>query len=293
MYKHNQRKPTNYSGGQNCGFQFGIIECRYFPKPTHFINTMELIYVNKGEGICFAGDGITQFLPGELFFFGTTTSHYLRSAPQFYDPNYPLRCGATYLRFGEGALPADYASLLDCSNISLLIENAERGIRWRSKFIGKDIVDEIEKMEQMPGLDRYICLLRVLNKLGQIIDNGEMIARERSEQSLNSNDVAFKRVIGYISHNFHRNITLDELADYTDMNRTALCRHFRSHAGRSIFEFLLNFRIDFTKQQLKTTNLTISEIAQSAGFHNLPNFNVQFKRIEGCTPSEYRLHILT
>ncbi len=290
---HMQRKYSK-RGNEECGvrggLQFGIIECRYFPKPTHQSKAIELIYINKGEGICFAGNSVTQFLPGELFFFSASTSHYLKSSQQFYDPNYPLRCGATYLRFNEGILPAEYSSLIDCNNISNLVKSSERGIKWKSDVVNQEIVKEIEMMEQLPGLERYIQLLRVLNRLGQMIDSGEMISGERTEESMNSYDGAYKDVIEYLSHNFHRNITLDELADYTSMNRTALCRHFRSHAGRSIFDFLLDFRINYTKQLLSTTMLPIAEIAQSAGFNNLPNFNVQFRRIVDCTPGEYRIN---
>ncbi len=283
-------KRRSETEGVSGGFQFGIIECRYFPKPTRQKRCFELIYISKGEGLCFAGDEITQFHPGELLFFSDSTPHYLKSSKQFYDPSYPLRCGAISLKFNKGVLPFEYSSLQDCSNINRLIENSRRGIRWRSNHIDGEIVREIESMEQLPGLERYIQLLRVLNKLGEMIDLGEMIACERSEESLHSYDGAYQQVLEYISHNFHNNITLDELAEVTSMNRTALCRHFRGHANRSIFEYLLEFRINYAKQMLITTALPIAEIAQGAGFHNLPNFNVQFKRSTGLTPGEYRCH---
>ncbi|MFI3306647.1 MAG: AraC family transcriptional regulator [Rikenellaceae bacterium] len=290
MQKNQPKRRIEVTGVSN-GFQFGIIECRYFPKPTQQRRCFELLYINKGEGLCFAGDQITQFLPGELLFFGVDTPHYLKSAKQFYAPNYPLRCGATSVKFNEGVLPSEYSSLLDCDNINHLIKSSQRGIRWHSNSINSQIVSDIESMEQLPGLERYIQLLRVLNKLGEMLaaGDGEMISTARSEESLHTYDGAYQHVIEFISHNFHRNITLDELAEHTKMNRTALCRHFRGHAGRSIFEYLLEFRLNYAKQMLQTTNLPIAEIAQSAGFNNLPNFNVQFKRSTTITPGEYRI----
>lgn len=281
------------SGRNNGGFQFGTIECRYFPMPIRLYSEMELAYVNKGEGLCFSGDGITPFRPGELFFFSKNIAHHFKSAPQFYQPNYPLMCGATYLRFGIGTLPAEYRTLGDCANIHALIEAAQHGIKWSAQYIDETMVKEIEDMEQRCGLDRVVHLLKILDKLGSMVEAGEQISTPRSDESLRSKDKAYKEVIEYISHNFNTNITLDELAKHVGMNRTALCRHFRGHANRSIFDFLLDFRINFAKQQLTTTHLSISEIAANAGFNNAPNFNVQFKRLTKCTPGEYRLRETT
>lgn len=249
---------------------------------------MELVYINKGEGLCFAGDGITPFRPGELFFFCSNIPHHLKSAPQFYEPNYPLRCGSTYLQFSEGILPAAHHSLDEWRNINRLIKSAERGIKWSAKSIDKSIVKQIEMMELLHGFERMVRLFEVLNYLGQRVDEGENIATPKSSWVRDSSDGPYREVIEYITHNFHRNITLDVLAEHTNMNRTALCRHFKSHSGRSIFDFLLEFRINYAQQLLRTTHLPIAEIAQSAGFNSLPNFNVQFKSISRCTPGEFR-----
>lgn len=276
--------------GSGCSiFQFGITECRYFPKPTRPLTGLELVYINKGEGLCFSGDGIIQFRPGDLFFFSANTSHYFRSAPQFYAPNYPLKCGSTYLRFSEDILPIGYLRHFDCDNLKNLIVSARQGLKWSNKEIGESLIREIEKMELTQGFERYIHLLRILNMLGEKVPQGVMIATEREPERRRNSDRAYNCVVDYISHNFHRNITLDELADRADMNRTALCRHFKGHANRSIFDFLLDFRINFAQHQLTTTQISISEIATSSGFNNLPNFNVQFKRLSGLTPSEYRI----
>lgn len=277
------------SNNSDNGFRYGMMECRYFPRRMHFHPEMELVYINKGEGLCFAGDGITQFKPGELFFFSSNISHYFRSAPQFYAPNYPLKCGSTYIQFKEGILPADYRSMPGCNNISKLIIGANQGLKWNTKDIDTSVIQQIEQMELMHGFDRLIQLFDVLNKLGQRVDKSSTIASSHTSNSKHYSDSAYKKVLEYITHNFHQTITLDELAEYADMNRTALCRHFRSRAERSIFDFLLEFRITYARQQLISTHLPISEIAVESGFNNLPNFNVQFKRLTGCTPGEYRL----
>ncbi len=274
---------------QSSGFQFGTIECRYFPKLTHPVLDMELVYINKGEGLCFTGDGIMPFHTGELFFFSSNTPHYFQSAHQFYQPNYPLRCGATYLRFSDGILPMHYQTLPDCSHMKQLVESAKRGVKWDASLISESLIKEIETMEEVQGFDRFIRLLHILNELGDIVDNGIHISSEYKPATRQGADRAYNILIEYISNNFRNNITLDELAAHTDMNRTALCRHFRARSGRSIFDYLLSFRVKYAMHLLETTHLPIAEIALDSGFNNLPNFNVQFKRITGYTPTNYRI----
>lgn len=265
---------------------YGTTECRYFPKPLHHRYEIELVYINKGEGVCFAGDGMESFRAGDLFFFMAGMTHYFRSAPHFYEPSYPLRCGSTYIQFSESVLPADYQQMAGCHGVKSLIDGSVAGLKWSRGEYNNSIVECIQRMEQVSGFERLMMLYQLLDSLSGELSSAEKISSEVGIYA--SGDGAYKSVLEYIMLNFNRNITLDELAEYARMNRTALCRHFRSRVDRSIFDFLLEFRVKYAQQQLLTTKLHISQIAIEAGFNNLPNFNVQFKRLTGCTPGEYR-----
>lgn len=270
-------------------FMYGTIECRYFPKPLHYHPEMELVYINKGEGVCFAGDGMSSFKSGDLFFFIAGITHYFKSAPQFYQNSYPLRCGSTYIQFSETILPADYPNMPGCSSINNLVQSSNLGLKWSLESIPDGVVEQLEYMEQITGFERLMMLYKVLDSLGKALDQSVSIASTRGVLIVGDGcDLPCNSVLDYIMLNFHRNITLEELADNAGMNRTALCRHFRNRVGRSIFDFLLEFRIKYAQQQLLGTKLHISQIAIEAGFNNLPNFNVQFKKLSGCTPGEYR-----
>ncbi len=272
------------------GFRFGTTESRYFPKKLHKHPEMELLYINKGEGLCFAGDGITPFLPGELLFFSGYLAHYLKSAPQFYDPNYPLRCGTTYVQFSQNILPVDVTTMVECDNINNLIIAGQQGLKWSVKDLDSDTIHKIEMMEQQHGFDRMVTLYKVLDQLGKRIGDAIALASHYTiNTTRRNNGSAYKIVVEHISHNFSDTIKLDDLAAEVEMNRSALCRHFIARAECSIFEFVLKYRISYARIRLISTELPIAEIAQESGFKNLPNFNVQFKRITGCTPSEYRI----
>ena len=73
------------------------------------------------------------------------------------------------------------------------------------------------------------------------------------------------------------------------MNASSICRYFKRKTGGSIFDLILKLRIAYTKRQLSSTKTPVSTIAYDAGFNNLANFNVQFKKLTGYTPSQYRM----
>ena len=63
---------------------------------------------------------------------------------------------------------------------------------------------------------------------------------------------------------------------------------FRKQVGRSAVEYILHFRIDTACRELIGTKKSVLEIAFDCGFRNISNFNRQFRKITGCSPSEYR-----
>lgn len=52
--------------------------------------------------------------------------------------------------------------------------------------------------------------------------------------------------------------------------------------------YLMNIRVGYACRLLIDATLDISEIAYDSGFENLSNFNRQFKKIKGVTPSQFQ-----
>ncbi len=272
----------------NNAFAFRTLTCRHFPSPLHFHPEMEIVYINQGEGICFAAGGVISFQAGDIFFFGANMSHYFRSAERFYASTSKELCGSTFVQFNEQILPSAYKLMPGCNNIAKLIEEGSYGIKWSRGGISQKFADQIVSMEYTDGFDRMSRLYSLLNELGMVIGKGEHIASMKSSSDSLSSDYIYRRVTEYISLHFRDNITLLEIANYVNMNGSALCRHFKSKAGKSIFNYLLDYRIDYAKELLTSNDTLISEVAYSSGFSSIPNFNVQFKRVTGVSPSQYR-----
>ena len=53
-------------------------------------------------------------------------------------------------------------------------------------------------------------------------------------------------------------------------------------------DYLLKVRVGYACKLLSEESMHISEIAYDSGFENLSNFNRQFKKIKGITPSQFQ-----
>lgn len=97
--------------------------------------------------------------------------------------------------------------------------------------------------------------------------------------------------IEYIAEHFTEAITIRELAASVHLSESYFMNQFRRHVGLSAVEYISHFRIDMACKALIGTKKNVLEIAFDCGFRNISNFNRQFRKITGCSPTEYRKKI--
>ncbi len=95
----------------------------------------------------------------------------------------------------------------------------------------------------------------------------------------------------YIESAYCDPITVQDIADRLNINRSYLSRPFRTITGISIQDYLLDYRIRQACILLKNSDLSIRTIAHSVSYMDALYFSRLFHRKKGMTPSEYRKHI--
>jgi len=83
-------------------------------------------------------------------------------------------------------------------------------------------------------------------------------------------------------------ITLESIALNFDLSIRTLNRRFRQATGKSPIQYLQQLRMDNAKSLLKTSNLSIAEIAYSVGYTDNSYFSVMFKKMISMSPRKYR-----
>lgn len=113
-----------------------------------------------------------------------------------------------------------------------------------------------------------------------------LLTLEKSTTLL-ENDMTGK-VIHYVCNNFTRQLSLDLLSSELGMNKYYISRVFTKKIGISFNTYINNLRIDYAKQLLTTSNLSISEIAFECGFETQRTFNRTFNQFSSMSPLKYR-----
>ena len=81
---------------------------------------------------------------------------------------------------------------------------------------------------------------------------------------------------------------MDELASLIPLSKSYFMSCFKKATGVSAITYTTLVRIQQVSQMLLKTDKSVTQIASECGFHNLANFNRQFKKNTGYTPVDYR-----
>lgn len=92
----------------------------------------------------------------------------------------------------------------------------------------------------------------------------------------------------YIQQRYSKDISLEEVAKYVDISSYYFSKLFKEEEGMNFIDYVTSLRIEKAKQMLKANNISVKEICVNAGYTDPNYFSRIFKRIVGCTPTEYR-----
>lgn len=100
------------------------------------------------------------------------------------------------------------------------------------------------------------------------------------------------KVFYLIEYNYNRGISVKDVAEYVNLDRSYFSKIFRKQEGISPQEYILNHRVTQAIQLLKTTSLTLNEISKCVGIDEEYYFWRVFKKSTGYSPTEYKKELL-
>ena len=101
-------------------------------------------------------------------------------------------------------------------------------------------------------------------------------------------DRRLKRVVAYIEDNIAEDLSLNAMAAVAAMSPYHFARAFKAATGASPLQFVINARIERARVMLKSTRLSIFEVAFRVGYGDPGHFSRHFKSRVGTTPGAYR-----
>lgn len=254
----------------------GWSECRpgFRIRQTFFPYSIRYVIHGKGYGVW---RGKTYEIgPNQMLFLDLTEEH------EFYaDPDDP--CKFFWVRFG-GMQTASYHRLLECDkNPVLYVRNAK---------LTRQLFELLFALFEQctPGFEAVASsyITRILTDAIVIHMGGNESLDDRAPLQYAE---TVQQAIRYISDNHQEPIKVEDIADYVHLSPNYFSRLFKQATGCTTTEYLIKYRLRIAKELLAGTDVSLGEVAQTAGFCSQSYFSKMFRRFEGMTPFEYRQSI--
>ncbi|WP_317967100.1 helix-turn-helix domain-containing protein [Paenibacillus sp. CCS19] len=96
------------------------------------------------------------------------------------------------------------------------------------------------------------------------------------------------KAVDYLKDRFREKIRLQEVADRFHLSAAYFGQQFKRETGYGFHDYILRLRIEEARRLLRRTDMLVSDIAASLGYHDTDYFSEKFKAVTGELPSSYK-----
>ena len=100
-------------------------------------------------------------------------------------------------------------------------------------------------------------------------------------------DARMIEIMNYVQANYI-DITLDDLAEKFFLSKPYLSKYIKEKSGMTFGDLVKKIRMKKAKALLKSSNMTVENIAMSVGYQNVEHFNRLLKKAYDMTPMQFR-----
>lgn len=126
----------------------------------------------------------------------------------------------------------------------------------------------------------FEAVLKILNVV--------LSTKTQPEESFENYPPILKQIINNFNKPFSLKTSVSDIIAQTGYNTSYISRLFKKHTGENLSDYLKNLRLKHVAYYLKTTDLSLREIADIVGVESLSYLNSIFKKKYGEPPIQYR-----
>jgi AraC family transcriptional regulator, melibiose operon regulatory protein len=97
-----------------------------------------------------------------------------------------------------------------------------------------------------------------------------------------------EKIAIYVAQNYASSITVSNIGNAMGLHPDYANTIFKKAFGSTLSDYITAERISHAQRKLLTTETSITEIAFESGFNSIGRFNAAFRKINGCTPREFK-----
>lgn len=275
----------------NTGKHLLWVDCHKINGPKEFEQHhhafLEMSCVLRGTGTYCVNHEEFDMRPGDIFLFSPTDEHRLVLRNEQLE-HIVIHIDPFFLWNALGN-DMDYKFLM-----VFFQRNAQFRCRLdRENPAGAQLVQWFREIlqESLSRQDCYELMIKIKLQsiLAQIIRCYDCIDTGKAALMLRSGDLEkMNQVLAYIEEHLHEKIRLSELAAIAHVSTSYFSTIFKQINGLPPVEYVVGRRIQRAVEYIRTTDMSLADIATACGFNNSTNFYKAFHRVTGRTPASYR-----
>lgn len=197
-------------------------------------------------------------------------------------------CQLYIIGFGKELLNGANLFSSTMNYLSSLIETPVVSLQPDVTELFKDYFMLLIKMVRMKDIHpnnelTSTILLTILHGIGSIHQNITI-----STRTFSRGDEIVKRLVRHIINHYTKERSVSFYADLLHISPQHLSTTVNKVTGKTVTEIIAKLVITDAEAKLKSTDLTIQEIAYSLNFPDISFFGKYFKRYTGMSPKQYR-----
>lgn len=251
----------------------------------HWHPEIEITFVQEGEMIYQVNGDSFHLHKGEALFGNSSTLH----AGHMFDGK---DCIYTSITFDSRLLYGYESSILYRKYVVPIVQDFALSAiyfdltkEWHNDIISIiQCLIELNKYHDITYELDILILLQQFWKLLFLHHQTKTLVNEYDKR----NYERIRIILSFIEVNYRNRLTLEEIAEQVHLCKEECSRIFKRYMKLSLFDFILEYRIEKSLQYLMNSDLTIRDIASNVGFNDSNYYSKVFNKVKGCPPSRYR-----
>lgn len=240
-------------------------------------NEIEINYFPEGNITYLFQKERRTILPNRLaLFWGLMPHqivHYEGTAPYYV-------CTIPFSLFLEWKLPASFVSRILKGEV--VLDASAENARY-DEFLLRKWIDDIDKTNS-----EEVILLEMRARMNRLSHNLST-EKDSNQPTIDSNEINHvERIALYIGQNYRDTIEVSDIGEAAGLHPDYANSIFKKAFGLTLSEYIIEERISHAQRKLITTDNTIASIAFECGFNSISWFNACFKKMNSCTPRQFR-----
>lgn len=155
----------------------------------------------------------------------------------------------------------------------------------------REILLALKEVHDLEAAHGFAYEFDICSRLGHIwkllLLHGDK-ENQLSPASFTASQKRLHEILAYLQEHYTEKLSLKEVADHVHISPGECCRFFKKNMSCTIFDYLIDYRLDKSTDLLLHSDASVSQIAFETGFGSSSYYIEKFRKKTGMTPGEFR-----